>query len=398
MPFPKLATWRDNDLSWLEGPLNPDSVVDKNWIKTLPKIDLHLHLGGFASHGELLHEVQKAAKQKHDAFKNAPILPEKWPRPDSPIALDEYMQLGNATGSELLYDCGCLEKQCELLYKHLSEQNVIYAEVRSSPVNYIKKDKAFPNSWEVLRMIQEAFAKLMRENPGGPFINLIVIATRRLNDSKDYRADISRHRSLAITASEQWTDENSPRIVGVDLAGYETPETRPHTYRADFTGIHRCGLAITVHAGENDKAEGIWDAVFNLNARRIGHALSLTNSPDLLRSVSERRIAIEMCPYSNYQIKDFSPMPGKSEKYPLKSYLDKGVAVTINTDNPGISDADISDNIMFVAKMNPEFTRLDVLRCLRNALDAAFISHEQGLRLIEKIHIKPPRVDQRENS
>jgi len=390
LPFPELASWDNAGLLWLNDPLNPDSAADKQWIKALPKIDLHLHFGGFASHGKLLNEVQSAATRKPDKFENDPELPEKWPQPDSPIALREYMQLGNATGSKLLSDSGCLVKQCELLYRHLDEQNVKYAEVRCSPVNYVnKEDIKLRTPWEVLGMIRNTFAGMMREKPDGPFINLIIIATRRLDgDNKDYRSDISRHLSLAITASEQWADEKLPCVVGVDLAGYETPQTRADTYRADFTGIHRCGLAITVHAGENDGAEGIWKAVFALNARRIGHALSLEKSQDLLRSISDRRIAIEMCPYSNYQTKGFSPMPDKP-KYPLKDYLDKGVAVTINTDNPGISSADISENILFVAKMNPEFTRLDVLRCLRNALDAAFISHKQRSRLIEKIVIPP---------
>jgi adenosine deaminase len=62
---------------------------------------------------------------------------------------------------------------------------------------------------------------------------------------------------------------------------------------------------ITAHAGENDDAEGIWQAVFKLHARRLGHALHLAQAPDLYRTVVERRIGVEMCPFANYQIRGF---------------------------------------------------------------------------------------------
>ncbi len=54
--------------------------------------------------------------------------------------------------------------------------------------------------------------------------------------------------------------------------------------------------------GENDDAEGIWQAVFKLNALRLGHALHLGQAPDLLQAVADRAVAIEMCPYANVHI------------------------------------------------------------------------------------------------
>lgn len=90
-------------------------------------------------------------------------------------------------------------------------------------------------------------------------MNLIIIGTRQA--SGDCRAGIARHLALAVTAAEHWRDGSGCRVVGVDLAGYEVPETRAHYFREEFTAVHRCGLALTVHAGENDDAEGIWPAV-----------------------------------------------------------------------------------------------------------------------------------------
>ncbi len=240
-----------------------------------------------------------------------------------------------------------------------------------------------------------------------PHVNLLVIATRQ--ERGDFRSAISRHLTLAVTAAEHWTDPDTCRVVGVDLAGFEDPSTRAHLYREDFKPAHRCNLALTVHAGENDDAEGVWSAVLDLNARRLGHALSLGESPDLLRTVVDRGIAVEMCPYANLQIKGYAvaasvplagseapvaasvPLAGSekaggtpaSTRYPLLDYLRAGVRVTVNTDNIGISAASLADNLLLAARLCPGLTRLDVLRLQRHALDAAFIPPAVRGRLLE---------------
>jgi adenosine deaminase len=211
---------------------------------------------------------------------------------------------------------------------------------------------------------------------------LILTATRR--PGGDYRANISRHLALAVTAFERWSD--GCRVVGVDLAGYEDKETRAHYYTEEFVTIHRCGIAITVHAGENDNAEAIWQAVFNLNARRLGHALSLSKSLELSRSIADRKIAVELCPYSNYQIKGYKLYNDGIEndnrpEYPINEYLKKGIKVTINTDNIGISNASLTDNFAFLTKLSPGITRRQVLQILRNSVDSTFIPADEQTKL-----------------
>jgi adenosine deaminase len=68
--------------------------------------------------------------------------------------------------------------------------------------------------------------------------------------------------------------------------------------------------------------------------------------------------------------------------YPLLEYLSKGVLVSINTDNIGISDANLTDNFMLLTEMLPEITRLDVLKLIRNGLETAFISPEFRFNLL----------------
>ncbi len=394
LPFSVLATWSRSDLDWLEGQLTEEEE-DIKWLEKLPKIELHCHLGGFATHGDLLKKVRSAAEDSKILPElKEPQFPQGWPKPRTIIDLNEYFKLGDATGSAILYDVGCLKKHCELLYEHFLNDNVIYAEVRCSPANYAKMNSNGKSPWQILEIIRETFQNCMEEAERNKdvqacHINLILIATRR--PGGDYRANISRHLALAVTAYERWGD--GCRVVGVDLAGYEDKETRAHYYTEEFVSIHRCGIAITVHAGENDDAEAIWQAVFNLNARRLGHALSLSKSLELSRSIADRKIAVELCPYSNYQIKGYKLYKDGIEndnhpEYPINEYLKKGIKVTINTDNIGISNASLTDNFAFLAKLSPGITRRQVLQILRNSVDSTFIPADEQTKLQESIEEK----------
>lgn len=379
LPFPSLALLPPVALEWLKKPL-ADS--DHDWVKSLPKVDLHCHLGGFATFGELLNLVRNAADNPPaSGFRAVPEMPADWPIPHETVSLDKYMHLGDANGSALLKDRGSLIKQIELIYNALCEDRVAYAEIRCSPNNYAERENN-RSAWDVLIDIRNTFSLLiessLRENRFACRVNLIVIASRK---SSGDLSDISRHLSLAITAMQQ--SDSVCRIVGVDLAGFENRDTRASYFEHDFRAVHRCGLAVTAHAGENDDPEGIWQAVYTLHARRLGHALNLAEAPDLLRTVTERKIGVEMCPYANFQIKGFFPMPGIKSLYPLKKYLDLGVVVTVNTDNIGISQASLTDNFMLLSKMNSSITRLEVIKIIRNGLEMAFISHESREKLLE---------------
>ncbi len=410
LPFTELATLAPPQLAQLATPLDPAAPVDLAWLAALPKLDLHCHLGGFATHGPALAAIRSAADVP--AALLPPLdrpFPPSWPIPTTPVSLPAYMALGDNNGSTLLHDLGCLRAQCEALYAALVADHVLYAEIRCSPNNYAARDRS---AWTVLTEIRSHFDRLMQasanacpDSTPACHVNLLVIATRK--DGGD-RSGISRHLALAITAADQWRSDSTCRVVGVDLAGFEHKETRAALFAADFDAVHRVGLAVTIHAGENDDAEGIWQAVFKLNARRLGHALHLQQSPDLLRAVAERRIGVEMCPAANLQIKGYPldraaadesapakapapPLVPDTDRYPLLTYLRGGVPVTVNTDNLGISAASLSENLALAARLCPGLTRLDILQLQRHALDSAFVSPSHRKALLTRFgdRLKP---------
>lgn len=378
LPFPDLSLLSPDILAWLSHPMEGEN--DRAWIHALPKVELHCHLGGFATGGPLLKQVRAAAKypEKLPPFEE-PVLPKEWPWARDPLPLGDYMALGDANGSTLLKDPGCLSEQVCLLYQHLKEEKIHYAEIRCSPNNYATDECG---ALDVLELIQAAFESCeqsaIEHGELAPRVNLLVIVTRR--QSGDL-SGIARHLSLAVTASAR---KRRCRVVGVDLAGFEEERTRPVYFQTDFNIAHRCGLAVTAHAGENDDVESIWQAVYKLSARRIGHALHLLDSPDLLRVVRDRAIGIEMCPFANFQIHGFGPMKNQPV-YPFLNYLRAGLKVTVNTDNPGISAAGLGENMAFLSSLCPGFTRMDLLHCIRNAIDVAFIEPSEQDQLMEDI-------------
>jgi len=92
LPFTQLATWSSSDLAWLREPLDP--VTDRDWVATLPKVDLHCHLGGFATEGEPLVAVRAAAEVPQSL--PAPVEPpatDGWPIPNSPISCQRSLKV-----------------------------------------------------------------------------------------------------------------------------------------------------------------------------------------------------------------------------------------------------------------------------------------------------------------
>lgn len=158
---------------------------------------------------------------------------------------------------------------------------------------------------------------------------------------------------------------NSP-IVGVDLAGDE--KAFPAKLFVDhFKQAKEAGLAITVHAGEADSAQSIWDAITLLGASRIGHGVNAIYDKPLIDLIGEREIGIEACILSNYQTGAWTNI----ESHPVKSFLAHGLDVFLNTDDPGISNNTL-DSEYKLAKNQIGLNQKQLQTLKFNALKQAF--------------------------
>jgi adenosine deaminase len=165
-------------------------------------------------------------------------------------------------------------------------------------------------------------------------------------------------------------------LTALDLAGDEA--NFPAEWFEEHFKIGRdAGWQITVHAGEAAGAESVWQAIRSLGATRIGHAARIEEDPTLVEYILRNEIGIEANLTSNYQT---STVPTLAA-HPLKSWLDKGLLATINTDDPGISNIDLPYEFE-VAAPKAGLSAEDTRKAQENALAIAFLSQSERGELL----------------
>ena len=129
-----------------------------------------------------------------------------------------------------------------------------------------------------------------------------------------------------------------PGVVGIDLAG--GPTASDDFGMADYCGAFEraraAGLGRTVHAGEGRPPEEIRFAIESLFAQRIGHGTSILDDPEVVELARERAVVIEACPTSNVH----TGIIDRVADHPMATWIDRGLLVSINTDNTLFSRTD----------------------------------------------------------
>ncbi len=165
-------------------------------------------------------------------------------------------------------------------------------------------------------------------------------------------------------------------FVGLDLAGDEA--NFPGELFVDHLNTARdVGWHVTVHAGESAGAESIWQAIRELGAERIGHAVNAVGDRKLMHYMAENQIGIEANLTSNVQTSTVSDYAS----HPLRTFLEFGILGTINTDDPGISGIDLIYEYE-VAAPAAGLTQEQIHQAQRNALEVAFLSQTEKNELV----------------
>jgi adenosine deaminase len=168
------------------------------------------------------------------------------------------------------------------------------------------------------------------------------------------------------------------QIRALDLAGDEA--NFPGELFVDhFRRGRDVGWQVTVHAGEIDGPASIWQAIQELGATRIGHAVTAVQDPELMDYLAENHIGVESSLTSNFQT---STVPDYAS-HPLRTFLKNGILATINTDDPGISGIDLAHEYQ-IAALAAGLSPGQIHQAQRNALEIAFLSPEERRVLLEK--------------
>lgn len=339
----------------------PPAIIDTlekekptyQWIKQLPKTDLHCHFGGILDTAglvrvaistqqqlsQLLSEnsdfsawyssVCIAVKQKTDYYLQ-PYLNDKnklrielfptLPKPlvvcafiiafaedveylDSlifrecvhseqfqNIGIKKYELLGDLQGSGLLQSEATISAACVCLKEYCLEHNMKYLELRCSPCNYTQGGLTEYQVIEIMHRELSGFSSCD--------IRLIVIGSRH-GDVEIFK------RHVLLTQALLKENKYKDFVVGFDVAGNEKV-AKPKELRSLLLPLLEKCMHLTIHAGENEPVSNIWEAVYELNTDRIGHGLTLVDNMELLERIKDRKIVIELCPSSNLQICDYS--------------------------------------------------------------------------------------------
>jgi adenosine deaminase len=314
--------------------------------KTLPKIDLHLHLDGAI-------RVPTIAELGDELGIELPTY--------DPTKLASLVQVDHDCRSltdflkrfEVFYPILPFAKTQERIAYELCEDcrrdNVIYFEARFAPG--LAASPRFSMEDSVVAAL-EGFRRGQRDF--GIRCGLILCCYRSISVAENVET---------VKLAAKYRDQG---VIGIDLAGDENHfAAAPHA--AAFALARKLEMPITIHAGEGGQAENIREAVFTHGATRIGHGVSLQHDPELLKAVRDAGTVFEICLTSNLQTCTVSSL----QAHPFKRFFDEKVRVTLNTDDPGISNITLSDEFELAARAY-QFQPADIRTLLDNAAQAAF--------------------------
>lgn len=398
---------------------------DRDWLISLPKADLHRHLGGClnldaqrrvaqAIWQSLSPDERDQALQYSQPLLDKSDWPWQWPEQlnikgtrshnsaalllhasdaqlqqnlwqatEPRIALktghhagfSAYERPGELTGSALLSHPASIRPYAQAIVQQALDEGLAYVELRGSPQKY-GDGLAFLEKFH--HALRDTLTSLSTGSP--PQFRFIIIADRRAN-----QADLKETICLAVEAKKLLPGF----VVGLDMAGDEQ-QTKPEEIAHLFTPAFEYCLPITIHAGEGEQAESIWQAAYHLHADRIGHGLTLNGNANLAQRFRDRNICLELCPTSNREVVGFYdprfPDSRKYPRYPLLELWKKGLPLTICTDNPGISSTTLADEYLTAAAMTGnQLSQWDVLAMIKQGFVHSFLSGSSKEALLKQV-------------
>jgi adenosine deaminase len=286
----------------------------------------------------------------------------------SPHGFAAYERPGELSGSALLAHPAAIGPYAKALVAQAREEGLLYIELRGSPHKY-RPGEPLGFVRELEAALGDAGAQTRGFDPqrAGPRIGLVWIVDRR---QRDRTADVVAHAVRAHDACAGF-------VLGLDLAGDEGT-IAPEQLAADFTPAFASCMPVTIHAGEGEAAENIWQAAYHLHADRIGHGLTIADHPPLAQRFRDRGIALELCPTSNREVVGFRdpdcPASLDCPPYPLRVFIHAGLPVTLCTDNPGISRTTLADEFVAASRMTRDgLTLWEALAIGRQGIVHAFV-------------------------
>ncbi|HEX4335156.1 MAG TPA: adenosine deaminase [Polyangiaceae bacterium] len=312
-------------------------------IDTLPKVELHLHI-----EGTLEPEMVFALAAKNGV---------KLPYPDV-AALRAAYEFHDLQSFLDLYYAGCdvlrtesdFHAMTDAYFRRVASDGVVHAELFFDPQSHTARGIPIATViGGIARAQADAKTKL------GISSSLILCFLRHLSED-DALATLER----ALPHRDAFSG------VGLDSGESGNP---PAKFARVFARARDAGLRLVAHAGEEGPASYIVEALDVLRAERIDHGVRCDEDDALVARLAAGKIPLTVCPLSNLKLRVVNDLA----EHNLKRLLDRGVAVTVNSDDPAYFGGYISDNYRAVCAALP-LDAGDVIMLAANAVHASFLS------------------------
>ena len=316
-------------------------------------IDLHCHLDGAITvlAAKKLAEIQNIRLP----FENDEELESLLSVPESCESLTEFLKCF-ALPLTLLQTKEGITEAVKLILDEKAEEGMKYIELRFAPQLHCERG---------LSQEDAVLAALEGLKGSKVHCNLILCCMRG--------EKLTEKNLETVRLAKKYLVEDGG-VVALDLAGAEAL-FKTENFALEFGEAKKIGVPFTIHAGEADGWQSVKTAL-DFGAVRIGHGVRSWQNEELLKYIEENNIVLEMCPNSNRQTKAVEDM----SVYPLRKFLEMGIKVTVNTDDPAICRTTLQKEFEFLRK-NYGLTKAEEKKLLLNAIDAAFTTEENKEKL-----------------
>ena len=326
----------------------------KSLISRLPKCELHIHI-----EGSLEPEMMLAL-----ARRNGIKLPY-----ESVEALRQAYQFGNLQDFLDLYYRGMsvlITEQdfYDLAFAYLQRahaDNVRHVEMFFDPQGHTSRGIAFAT---VIGGLHRAIGDAEREF--GIRASLIMCFLRDLDE-----ADAERTLDSALAFRD--------KIVGVGLDSAEVGNP-PNKFKHVFARAREAGLFLTAHAGEEGPAAYVWEALDLLGVGRVDHGNRSLDDQALVGRLAREQLALTVCPLSNLRLRVVDELA----HHPLRRMMDKGLMVTLNSDDPAYFGGYVNDNYRAVSDALA-LGRDEIIAIVRNGVQASLMSASEKAKVQAEI-------------
>ena len=335
-----------------------NSVSLHDFIRGLPKAELHLHI-----EGSLEPEMMFALAQR-----NGVKLP--YASVDEVRAAYEFADLQSFLD---LYYAGAAVLQTEQDFFDLT--NAYIQRARADNVRHV--ELFFDPQTHTVRGIDLAtvFAGIARalraaQAEDGFSSRMILCFLRHLSEA-DACATFDAAMPLRAEYADLWHG------IGLDSGEVGNP---PAKFAGVFARARELGFRVVAHAGEEGPPAYVQEALDVLKVERIDHGVRSEEDAQLLQRLVHKRMPLTVCPLSNLKLRVVEDL----REHNLARMLRAGICVTINSDDPAYFGGYMNANFIATADAL-QLGRDELVAIASNGFDASFLPAADKQRWLEEI-------------